>query len=134
METDSSQTLGDHPEPDHDSDEAQVLDKAPKTWPKKKRVGKKPKAENKGGTRKRTSNAWDHFNVISTDENHAICVYYGKIISCSARNRTNAMNLHNDRCKKSLFFKDKTQTFVDFESRTKINTDGNVETVNVPKF
>ncbi|KAL2932538.1 Zinc finger BED domain-containing protein 4 [Bienertia sinuspersici] len=136
METDSSQTLGDQLELelDHDSDEAKVLDKAPKTWPNKKRVGKKPKAENKEGKRKKTSNAWDHFNVIPIDENHAKCVYCGTKISCSARNGTNAMNRHIDRCKKSPFFKVKTQTILDFESRTKINTDGSVEIVNVSKL
>ncbi|KAL2922448.1 Zinc finger BED domain-containing protein RICESLEEPER 3 [Bienertia sinuspersici] len=122
------------PELDHDFDEAQVLEKAPKTWPKKKKVGKKPKVENEGGKRKKTSNAWDNFNVIPTDENHAKCVYCGTLISCSARNGTNAMNRHTDRCKKSPFFKDKTQTILDFESRTKINTDGSVETVNIPKL
>ncbi|KAL2934663.1 Zinc finger BED domain-containing protein DAYSLEEPER [Bienertia sinuspersici] len=136
METDSSQTLGDRPELelDHDSNEAQVLEKAPKTWTKKKRLGKKPKAKNKGGKRKKTSNAWDHFIVIPEDENLAKCVYCGTEISYSARNRTNAMNRHTDRCKKSLFFKDKTQTILDFESRIKINIDGSVETVNVPKL
>ncbi|KAL2900652.1 Zinc finger BED domain-containing protein 4 [Bienertia sinuspersici] len=131
METDSSQTLGNRPELelDHDSDEAQVLEKAPKTWPKKKRLGKKPKARNEGGKRKKASNAWDHFNVTLEDENHAKCVYCGTEISCSARNGTYAMNRHTDRCNKSPFFKDKTQTILDFESRTKINTDGSVETL-----
>ncbi|KAL2893491.1 Zinc finger BED domain-containing protein RICESLEEPER 3 [Bienertia sinuspersici] len=122
------------PELNHDSDEAQVLEKAPKTWPKKKKVGKKPKVENEGGKRKKTSNAWDDFNVIPTDENHAKCVYCGTLISCSTRNGTNAMNRHTDRCKKSPFFKGKTQTILNFESRTKINTDGSVETVNIPKL
>ncbi|KAL2927661.1 Zinc finger BED domain-containing protein RICESLEEPER 3, partial [Bienertia sinuspersici] len=84
--------------------------------------------------KKKTSNAWDNFNVIPTDENHAKCVYCGTLISCSARNGTNAMNRHTNRCKKSLFFKDKTQTILYFESRTKINTDGSVETVNIPKL
>uniref|UniRef100_A0A803MLA2 Uncharacterized protein n=1 Tax=Chenopodium quinoa TaxID=63459 RepID=A0A803MLA2_CHEQI len=69
-----------------DSDEAEVLEKALETWPKKKRAGKKPKAEKEGGVRK------------------------------------------------SSFYKDKSQTILDFESRTKINTDGSVQTVNVPKL
>uniref|UniRef100_A0A803MIX4 BED-type domain-containing protein n=1 Tax=Chenopodium quinoa TaxID=63459 RepID=A0A803MIX4_CHEQI len=127
METNSSQ-----PVEAQDFDEAEVLEKAPKTWPKKKRAGKKK--DEKGGKRKKTSNAWEHFKVIQTDPNHAKCLYCGTIIGCDPKNGTNGMNQHIDRCKKSLFYKDKSQTILDFESRTKINTDGSVQTVNVPKL
>ncbi|XP_021736396.1 zinc finger BED domain-containing protein 4-like [Chenopodium quinoa] len=129
METNSSQVVE-----AQDSDEAEVLEKAPKIWPKKKRAGKKPKAEKEGGKRKKPSNAWEHFKVIKTDPNHAKCLYCGAIIGCDPKNGTNGMNRHTDRCKKSPFYKDKSQTILDFESRTKINTDGSVQTVNVPKL
>uniref|UniRef100_A0A803MMN0 Uncharacterized protein n=1 Tax=Chenopodium quinoa TaxID=63459 RepID=A0A803MMN0_CHEQI len=48
IETNSSQAVE-----EQDSDEAEVLEKAPKTWPKKKRAGNKPKAEKEGGKRKK---------------------------------------------------------------------------------
>lgn len=44
------------------------------------------------------------------------------------------MKRHTNRCKKAPFNLDRKQSILDFESRTKVNTDGSVETVNVPKL
>ncbi|KAE8684528.1 hypothetical protein F3Y22_tig00111128pilonHSYRG00129 [Hibiscus syriacus] len=38
------------------------------------------------------------------------------------------------RCKKALFNLEKTRTILDFESKTKCNADGTIETVNIPKL
>uniref|UniRef100_A0A803MR49 BED-type domain-containing protein n=1 Tax=Chenopodium quinoa TaxID=63459 RepID=A0A803MR49_CHEQI len=101
---------------------------------KKKRAGKKPKAENNGGKKKKTSDAWEHFQVLANDVDHAKCIYCGTKIGCKSLNGTNGMKRHTERCKKAPFYKDKTQTILDFESRTQINTDGTVQTVSVPKL
>uniref|UniRef100_A0A803N254 BED-type domain-containing protein n=1 Tax=Chenopodium quinoa TaxID=63459 RepID=A0A803N254_CHEQI len=132
MVTNSNETVGN--QRSDDSDEAEILEKAPKTWHKKKRAGKKPKAENNGGKKKKTSDAWEHFQVLANDVDHAICIYCGTKIGCKRVNGTNGMKRHTERCKKAPFYKDKTQTILDFESRTQINTDGTVQTVSVPKL
>ncbi|KAL4291636.1 hypothetical protein GQ457_14G015420 [Hibiscus cannabinus] len=66
---------------------------------KNKRKGKKivEAVEAKGGKKKKTSSAWDHFKAIDGDKEHAECIYY-------------------------------------FESKTKCNADGTIETVSVPKL
>uniref|UniRef100_A0A803N8S2 BED-type domain-containing protein n=2 Tax=Chenopodium quinoa TaxID=63459 RepID=A0A803N8S2_CHEQI len=84
--------------------------------------------------RKKTSDAWEHFQVLANDVDHAKCVYCGTKIGCKSVNGTNGMKRHTERCKKAPFYRDKTQTILDFESRTQINTDGTVQTVSVPKL
>ncbi|KAL4290808.1 hypothetical protein GQ457_14G015550 [Hibiscus cannabinus] len=44
------------------------------------------------------------------------------------------MKRHTERCKKAPFNLEKTQTILDFESKTKCNADGTIETVSVPKL
>ncbi|GMI64575.1 DAYSLEEPER [Hibiscus trionum] len=102
----------------------------------KKRKGKKPveASPTKGGKRKKTSATWDHFKEIVGDKDRAKCIYCAAKISCSTANGTNAMKRHTNRCKKAPFNLDKTQTILDFESKTKCNTDGTIETISVPKL
>ncbi|KAK8693879.1 hypothetical protein V6N13_071446 [Hibiscus sabdariffa] len=57
-----------------------------------------------------------------------------KEISCASSNGTNAMKRHTSRCKKAPFNVDTKQTILDFESKTKCNADGTIETVSVPKL
>ncbi|KAK8477274.1 hypothetical protein V6N11_045017 [Hibiscus sabdariffa] len=51
-----------------------------------------------------------------------------KEISCASSNGTNAMKRHTSRCKKAPFNVDTEQTILDFESKTKCNADGTIET------
>ncbi|KAK9035076.1 hypothetical protein V6N11_077127 [Hibiscus sabdariffa] len=95
----------------------------------KKRKGKKPvEAEGACGKRKKTSTAWDHFKKIDGEKERAECIYCAAKISCSTANGTNAMKRHTNRCKKAPFNLDKKQTILDFESKTKCNADGTIET------
>ncbi|KNA09367.1 hypothetical protein SOVF_153910, partial [Spinacia oleracea] len=120
LEADSSRTI------EEESDEPEILEELPAK--QKRRGGKKSRDVNERGKRKRTSNAWDHFDVIATDIDHAKCIYYGSKITCSATKGFNAMLRHTDRRNKAQFNIDKKKTNLDFESRTVINTDGTVET------
>ncbi|KAL4290133.1 hypothetical protein GQ457_14G014970 [Hibiscus cannabinus] len=103
---------------------------------KNKRKGKKivEVVEAKGGKKKKTSSAWDHFKAIDGDKEHVECIYCARKISCASANGTNAMKRHTERCKKSPFNLEKTQTILYFESKTKCNADGTIETVSVPKL
>ncbi|KAL4290103.1 hypothetical protein GQ457_14G015540 [Hibiscus cannabinus] len=103
---------------------------------KNKRKGKKivEAVEAKGGKKKKTSSAWDHFKAINGDKEHAECIYCARKISCASANGTNAMKRHTERCKKAPFNLEKTQTILYFESKTKCNADGTIETVSVPKL
>ncbi|KAL4347748.1 hypothetical protein GQ457_17G009730 [Hibiscus cannabinus] len=86
------------------------------------------------GKRKKTSTAWDHFKPISGEKERVECIYCVAKISCSTANGTNAMKRHTNRCKKVPFNLDKKQTILDFESKTRCNADGTIETVSVPKL
>ncbi|KAL4281262.1 hypothetical protein GQ457_03G008280 [Hibiscus cannabinus] len=68
------------------------------------------------------------------DAYHAECIYCHQKISCASSNGTNAMKRHTSRCKKAPFNVDTKQTILDFESKTKCNADGTIETVSVPKL
>ncbi|KAK8698644.1 hypothetical protein V6N13_114755 [Hibiscus sabdariffa] len=68
------------------------------------------------------------------DKEHVECIYCAQKISCASANGTNAMKCHTERCKKAPFNLEKTQTILDFESKTKCNADGTIETVSVPKL
>ncbi|KAK8510574.1 hypothetical protein V6N12_055501 [Hibiscus sabdariffa] len=63
---------------------------------------------------------------------NAECIYCARKISCASANGTNAMKRHTARCKKAPFNLEKTQTILDFESKTKCNADGTIETVGGP--
>ncbi|KAE8680930.1 hypothetical protein F3Y22_tig00111358pilonHSYRG00037 [Hibiscus syriacus] len=54
--------------------------------------------------------------------------------SCAIADGTNAMKRHTDCCKKVPFNLEETQTMLDFESRTKCNVDGSIETVSILKL
>ncbi|KAK8538458.1 hypothetical protein V6N13_141667 [Hibiscus sabdariffa] len=102
---------------------------------KNKRKGKKVVEATSGrGKRKKKSVVWDHFKEIEGDAYHAECVYCSQMISCASSNGTNAMKRHTSRCKKAPFNVDSKQTILDFESKTKCNADGTIETVSVPKL
>ncbi|KNA16403.1 hypothetical protein SOVF_089330 [Spinacia oleracea] len=127
MEVDSSTTV------DEQSYEHVILKEIP-TNAKKKRQGKKPRVESEGGKRRKTSYVWDHFTPVVGDKDHAQCHYCSVKISCVARNGTNGIKSHTKRCKKAPFNLDRKQTILDFEPRTRVNTDGTVETVSIPKL
>ncbi|KAK8498129.1 hypothetical protein V6N12_025775 [Hibiscus sabdariffa] len=96
---------------------------------KNKRKGKKVVEATSGrGKRKKKSVVWDHFKEIEGDAYHAECVYCSQMISCASSNGTNAMKRHTSRCKKAPFNVDSKQTILDFESKTKCNADGTIET------
>ncbi|KAK8999462.1 hypothetical protein V6N11_070627 [Hibiscus sabdariffa] len=97
---------------------------------KNKRNGKKivEASTNKGGKKKKVSSAWDHFKTIEGDKEYAECIYCARKISCASANVTYAMKRHIARCKKAPFNLEKTQTILDFESKTKCNADGTIET------
>ncbi|KAK9026593.1 hypothetical protein V6N11_039428 [Hibiscus sabdariffa] len=103
---------------------------------KNKRKGKKiaEASTTKGGKKKKVSSAWDHFKTIEGDKEYAECIYCARKISCASANGTNAMKRHTARCKKAPFNLEKTQTILDFESKTKCNADGTIETISVPKL
>ncbi|KAK8672813.1 hypothetical protein V6N13_111172 [Hibiscus sabdariffa] len=103
---------------------------------KNKRKGKKTAeaSTTKGGKKKKVSSAWDHFKTIEGDKEYVECIYCARKISCASTNGTNAMKRHTARCKKAPFNLEKSQTILDFESKTKCNTDGTIETVSVPKL
>ncbi|KAL2897951.1 Zinc finger BED domain-containing protein DAYSLEEPER [Bienertia sinuspersici] len=44
------------------------------------------------------------------------------------------MKRHTNSCKKAPFYLDKRQTILDFESKTRVNTHGTVETVSIMKL
>ncbi|KAK8558990.1 hypothetical protein V6N13_098592 [Hibiscus sabdariffa] len=104
----------------------------------KRRKGKNPieasSTEGGVGKRKITSTAWDHFKVIAGEKERDECIYCATKISCSTANGTNAMKHHTNRCKKAPFNLDKKQTILDFESKTRCNANGTIETVSVPKL
>ncbi|KAK9037598.1 hypothetical protein V6N11_022502 [Hibiscus sabdariffa] len=97
---------------------------------KNKRKGKKTAeaSTTKGGKKKKVSSAWDHFKTIEGDKEYVECIYCARKISCASTNGTNAMKRHTARCKKAPFNLEKSQTILDFESKTKCNTDGTIET------
>ncbi|KAK8644493.1 hypothetical protein V6N13_123799 [Hibiscus sabdariffa] len=103
---------------------------------KNKRKGKKiaEASTTKGGKKKKVPSAWDHFKTIEGDKEYVECIYCARKISCASANGTNAMKRHIARCKKAPFNLEKTQTILDFESKTKCNADGTIETVSVPKL
>ncbi|KAL2934039.1 Zinc finger BED domain-containing protein DAYSLEEPER [Bienertia sinuspersici] len=102
------------------------------TLTKKKKKGKQIKSE--GGKRKKSFVAWDHFETISDDDSHARCIYCSAKIGSLAKNGTTTMKRHTQTCKKAPFNLDKNQTVLDFESKIRVNTDGAVETIKVPKL
>ncbi|KAL2903537.1 Zinc finger BED domain-containing protein 3 [Bienertia sinuspersici] len=91
------------------------------TLTKKKKKGKQ--IESKGGERKKSSVAWDHFETISDDDSHVRCIYCSTKIGSLDKNGTTAMKRHTQTCKKAPFNLDKNQTVLDFESKTRVNTD-----------
>ncbi|KAK9004358.1 hypothetical protein V6N11_002160 [Hibiscus sabdariffa] len=97
---------------------------------KNKRKGKKiaEASTTKGGKKKKVPSAWDHFKTIEGDKEYVECIYCARKISCASANGTNAMKRHIARCKKAPFNLEKTQTILDFESKTKCNADGTIET------
>ncbi|KAL4310715.1 hypothetical protein GQ457_01G026340 [Hibiscus cannabinus] len=103
---------------------------------KNKRKGKKiaEASTTKGGKKKKVSSAWDHFKTIEGDKEYAECIYCARKISCASANGTNAMKRHTAQRKKAPFNLEKSQTILDFESKTKCNADGTIETVSVPKL
>ncbi|KAL4324581.1 hypothetical protein GQ457_11G021390 [Hibiscus cannabinus] len=68
------------------------------------------------------------------DAYHAECIYCHQKISCASSNGTNAMKRHTSRCKKAPFNVDTKQTILDFESKTKCNADGTIETVKLSRM
>lgn len=119
-----------------DSDELRILGetKAKVTNEKKKEKRAAPSSPKEQSSKKKTSPAWQHFEKVLDNPKKAKCNYCGALISCGSSNGTNAMNRHTAKCKKGPFFIDKSQTILDFESRTNVNTDGTVETVSIPRF
>ncbi|KAL4366731.1 hypothetical protein GQ457_05G015310 [Hibiscus cannabinus] len=71
---------------------------------------------------------------VEGDAYHVECIYCHQKISCASSNGNNDMKRHTSRCKKVPFNVDTKQTFLDFESKTKCNADGTIETVSVPKL
>ncbi|CAO2830618.1 unnamed protein product [Amaranthus hypochondriacus] len=122
------------PSNSEEESEPEVLMEVQSKKKKGKDRGKAKNQDESKGKRKKPSTAWDHFSEIPGDSNYAKCLYCNAKISCSAANGTNAMKRHTMRCKKTPFFIDKRQTILDFESKTRVNTDGTVETVSVPKL
>ncbi|KAK8702150.1 hypothetical protein V6N13_020518 [Hibiscus sabdariffa] len=119
---------------DESPKEPEEVAKTP-TNAKNKRKGKKVVEETSGGgKRKKKSVVWDHFKEVEGDAYHAECIYCSQMISCASSNGTNAMKRHTSRCKKAPFNVDSKQTILDFESKTKCNADGTIETVSVPKL
>ncbi|KAK9040451.1 hypothetical protein V6N11_015610 [Hibiscus sabdariffa] len=108
--------------------ELEEVMKAP-TNAKNKRKGKKTvEATSERGKRKKKSVVWDHFKEVEGDAYHDECIYCHQKISCASSNGTNAMKRHTSRCKKAPFNVDTKQTILDFESKTKCNADGTIET------
>ncbi|KAL4282107.1 hypothetical protein GQ457_03G007700 [Hibiscus cannabinus] len=119
---------------DESPKELDEVTKAP-TNAKNKRKGKKTvEATSERGKRKKKSVVWDHFKEVEGDAYHAECIYCHQKISCASSNGTNAMKRHTSRCKKAPFNVDTKQTILDFESKTKCNADGTIETFSVPKL
>ncbi|KAL2942113.1 Zinc finger BED domain-containing protein DAYSLEEPER [Bienertia sinuspersici] len=112
------------------SDQPKIVRETPT---KKKKKGKQIKSEG-GGKRKKSSIAWDHFETISDDDSHVRCIYCSAKIGSLAKNGTTAMKRHTQTCKKAPFNLDKNQTVLNFEYKTRVNTDGTVETIKVPKL
>ncbi|KAE8719029.1 hypothetical protein F3Y22_tig00109980pilonHSYRG00095 [Hibiscus syriacus] len=132
--TDDIEMLSSSIKSSKESEKNNVVETPINTKNKRKEKNIVETVEAKVGKKKKTSSAWDHFKASDGDKEHAKCIYCALKISCAAANGTNAMKRHTARCKKAPFNLEKTQTILDFESKTKCNADGTIETVSVPKL